>query len=110
MLVSLTFLKKVIGEKPYLRKKKRKTKISFFRKVRESSIYSKSFLKFKSALGMIAFICLKIKFSIFAFLSIFKLIKLKKLNKVVYNKKLKLNDLINQNYFSNFCFYEFFAL
>ena len=53
---------------------------------------------------MSTFICLKIKFSNFALLSIFKLIKS---NKVVYkpikieNKKIKQNDLINQKYFTN---------
>jgi len=47
MLVSLTFLKKVIEKNR--RKKKRITIIHLFRKVREANIHSKSFLKFYSA-------------------------------------------------------------
>ena len=49
MLVSLAILKKFILEKTYFKKKKRKAKIDFFIKVRETNIYSKSFFKFDSA-------------------------------------------------------------
>jgi hypothetical protein len=48
-------------------------------------------IKVQSWLGMITFIFLKTKFSIFALLIIFKLTKQKKLNKVVY-KPMKIEN------------------
>ena len=41
--------KSYLRKKRTLERKKRKTKISFFRKVKETNIHSKSFLKFDSA-------------------------------------------------------------